>query len=485
MLSADFARNRDLLLERLRVGHSFDVLSRSIRFDASSGEKEAQLFFVDGMVSEDSLGGILSLLFSMKAAVPDTMADARSFADRVVPYGETDVTNDEGFLVTFVLSGGVGLLVEGFAEAILIDVRSFPARNVKEPENDRVLRGPREGFVESLITNTALLRRRLRDPNLTIERFQCGQRTRTDICLCYLCDKADAKLLNRLREKLRGIADVPALSMGFESLLEYTAPKQWWNPFPRARYTERPDSAAANLAEGQVVLLMDNYPAAMLLPTGIFDFMQDANDFYLPPVTGTYLRWLRFLASVLACVLTPLWFMLIQNPETMPGALQFLHFSDPIPMPLLLQFLLIEIVMGTLKLASLNTPSTLSNSFAVIGALVLGEFAVRIGLMVPEALLLMAFVTISNFSQPSFELGYALSFSRVLMLLGAAFLGWWGILGGGVLTLLAITFTRTLSGNNYWYPLIPCNPRALLSIFFRRPVREAQHQDKGRKRGGR
>ena len=466
MFRADFEQNRNIMDERLRVDRSFDMLTRTLRMNG----KAAQLYFVDGMIQDDTLNKILNLLLQLPEDALAHAKDARAFAYHAVPYGEIDVTGDEDDFITFVLSGCVGLLLEGFDEALLIDVRSYPGRPVTEPENDRVLRGPREGFVETLVFNTAMIRRHIRDPRLTMELIQVGGRSHTDIALCYLDDKADPKVLEKLRGKLKNIT-VSTLTMGLESLTECMSRGQWWNPFPRARYTERPDTAAASIAEGQIILLMDNSPAGMILPTGIFDFLQDTNDYCFLPVTGTYLRWLRLVVSLLTTLLTPVWLFAMNNPHTLPDWLFFIKNPDPIRMPVLLQFLLIELVVGALKLASLNTPTALSGSFAVIGALVLGEFAVKSELMVPQTVLVMAFVAIANFAQPSYELGYALMFTRVTMLVLVALFNLWGLLAGVVLLLLAISLTKTVAGTSYWYPLVPFNARALGRLFFRVPIK--------------
>ncbi|MDR1465918.1 MAG: spore germination protein [Oscillospiraceae bacterium] len=473
---AEFDACRALVQDRLRVECSFDLVTRCVQMEG----RQAQIYFIDGMVKDETLNKILDLLFQMEREKLAALPSARAFADRVVSYGETDLVDDLETFLTFVLSGSVGMLVEGFPEAILIDARTYPARAVMEPENDRVLRGAREGFVETLVNNTAMIRRRIRDPRLTMELLQVGERSKTDVVLCYLEDQADRKLLQRLRKNLRAIR-VPALAMGMESLVESMTPRQWWNPFPRARYTERPDAAAACVAEGQVILLMDNYPAGMILPTGIFDFLQDANDFCFSPVTGTYLRWLRLLVSVLTTVLTPIWYLCVKNPGIIPPVMNFIKIHENIEMPLLLQFLLIELVIGALKLASLNTPPALSSSFSVVGALVLGEFAIKAELMIPETVLFMAFVTMANFAQPSYELGYALTFGRTLLLVAAALWNVWGAVGAGALILLAISLTRTLSGNCYWYPLIPLRPKALASIFLRTSIGEGKKKPKSGK----
>ena len=466
MFSTDFKVNQELMDKHLRVGHSFDILTRALKMNG----KQARLYFVDGMIEDNILNKILETLLKVEADTFGQIKCTRDFVDNVVPYGEVDITNDAEDFVVFVLAGCVGLLLEGFDEAILIDVRSYPARPVMEPENDRVLRGPREGFVEVLVHNTALVRRHIRDPRLTMEAIQVGRRSRSDVVLCYLDGQADPKIVERLRNNLRNIS-INTLTMGMESLTECMSRRQWWNPFPRARYTERPDTAAASVAEGQIVLLMDNSPAAMILPTGIFDFFQDTNDFCFLPVTGMYLRWLRIFVTVLTTFLTPAWLYIVNNPSAVPDFLYFVKVEEPPSIPVLIQLLLIELVLGALRLASLNTPSALIGSFAVVGALVLGEVAVLSDLLVPQTVLMMGFVALANFAQPSYELGYALTFMRILTLLLVALFHFWGLVAGLAMLLLLISITRTISGTCYWYPLVPFNGRALKRLLFRVPIK--------------
>jgi len=466
MLTQDFQQNRDMLERRLRVGHSFDITSRALYLKG----KQARVYFIEGMIREEILNKMLDTMLLMTQEAIEGYACARDFAEHGVAFGEVEVVGDENAFMTFVLSGCVGVLLEGYGEALAVDARTYPARAVTEPENDRVLRGAREGFVETLVSNTAMIRRHIRDPMLTMELFQVGERSKTDIALCYLEDKADPKLLERLRQNLRGIR-INTLTMGVESLTECMKRRQWWNPFPRARMTERPDCAAACIAEGQIILLMDNSPVGMVLPTGIFDFLQDTNDYCFLPITGTYLRWMRLIVSILTTFLAPAWYLLTLYPHILPIKLDYLKVQENVELPILLQFLLIEIVIGALKMASLNTPSSLSSSFAVIGALVLGDFAVRSKLLVPEVMLLMSFVAIANFAQPSHELGYALTFSRVLLLVLSAIFGIWGAAAGLALLLVTISVTKTLSGNSYWYPLIPLRPQALGRLFLRVPIK--------------
>ncbi len=317
--------------------------------------------------------------------------------------------------------------------------------------------------------NTALIRRRIRDPRLTMEIMQIGDVSHTDIVLCYLDGVVPQDFLETVRKKLAAIS-IKTMTMAQESLAECLMKRQWYNPFPRVRYTERPDAASACVAEGKVVVLVDNSPAAMLMPAAIFDFVQDTNDYYFPPLVGTYLRLVRMVIFFLTLMFTPVWYLLISNPGWIPPWLAFIQVQEPNSIPIILQLLIIEFVVDGLKLASLNTPSALSNSFSVVAALVLGDFAVQAGLFVPEVVLYMAFVAILNFTQPSFELGYAFKLCRVMILILTALFNVWGFAAGVLLMLVLIATTRTVSGKSYLYPLFPFNARQFKQLFIREPI---------------
>jgi stage V sporulation protein AF len=350
---------------------------------------------------------------------------------------------------------------------ILIDSRSYPARETTEPQNDRVMRGPRDGFVETLISNTALIRRRVRNTALTMSYFTVGKSSKTDVVLCFMADRADAQYVKRVSERLKEIK-TESLTMGHQSLAECLIRTRWYNPFPKIRTTERPDVAAAQLFEGSVLILMDNSPEAMILPTSIFDFMQESNDFYSPPLTGTYIRIVRYLIFALTLFAVPVWYLCYANPTLVPDWFAFVLPSETGRLPVLAQLLIVEFVVDGLKMASMNTPDMLSNSLSVVGGLILGDFAVGVGWLIPEVIILMAFVAIANFSQRSYELGYAFKFMRILLLIGVALFGLWGFVGGVVLMIALIATNRTVNGEcSYLYPLIPFNARAFVSVFFR------------------
>lgn len=464
-LGVDYDRNTADLDAALRIEESFDIIGRNMLIAG----RRARLYFIDGFAKDEIMEKIMEFIMGLEQDALDGVQDAVQFADRFVTYVETDIVNDTQKIVTGILSGTIALLVEGYGDAIMIDARTYPARGVEEPEDDRVLRGSRDGFVETLVHNTALIRRRIRDPALTMEILQIGSKSKTDVVVCYMENTVDKKLLEKMMNKLKSI-EINTLTMSQESLAECLVRTQWFNPFPKVRYTERPDAATACVIEGSILLIVDNSPSVMILPTSLFDFVQDTNDYYFPPVVGTYLRLVRIAVFILTLFLTPVWYLLIENPAWVPDWLSFIQVSEPNGVPIIAQLLLIEFVIDGLKLASLNTPSVLSNSFSVVGALILGDFAVQAHWFVPEVVLYMAFVAIATFTSPSFELGYAMKLFRVVLLILTALFGVWGFAGGVVLLLLTVAFTRTAAGKSYLYPLIPFNGPALLRMFVRRPI---------------
>ncbi len=455
--------------EKLRVEHSFDLLEKKIRFGAG----QATFFCIDGFIKDAVFEKMLEYLSKLTEKQLRGTPDADTFVDAFATYIETDTTDSLDTFLSMVLSGAVGMVAEGFQKAVLFDPRTYPSRAVEEPESDRLLRGPHEGFVETVIFNTALIRRRIRDPLLTMELFKIGTRSRTDVVVCYMAQSVDRHLLHILEEKLKAIR-VPALSMGQESLRECLLPKQLWNPFPRFRYTERPDTAAACLYDGNIVVLVDGTPSAMIVPTGLFDFIQDINDYYFTPLVGTFFKFVRGFMFMLSLLFIPTWYVLSLHHTLIPQQYWFIFVNHPNGVSVYLQLMVSEFLIDMLRLASLNTPNVLSNSFSVIGALVLGEFGVSSGLFVHEVVMFMAFTSISNFVLPSYELGFSVKFCRMLLLTLTFLFDFWGFFAALALIVLLVCTTRTLDGYTYLYPLFPFNKDALVSALFRKRLRQSK-----------
>lgn len=466
-LSSSYSENVSTLDRLLRVRESFDIIKKPLQV----GSDEVTFYYIDGFVKDGVMQKLMLSFTSLKDLGDKHLqgfACANDFLCKRVVYVESEITDSLDTMIQMVLSGATLMIGSRFGEyGILIDSRSYPARETTEPQNDRVMRGPRDGFVETLISNTALIRRRVRSTALTMSYFTVGKSSKTDVVLCFMADRADAQYVKRVSERLKEIK-TESLTMGHQSLAECLIRTRWYNPFPKIRTTERPDVAAAQLFEGSVLILMDNSPEAMILPTSIFDFMQESNDFYSPPLTGTYIRIVRYLIFALTLFAVPVWYLCYANPTLVPDWFAFVLPSETGRLPVLAQLLVVEFVVDGLKMASMNTPDMLSNSLSVVGGLILGDFAVGVGWLIPEVIILMAFVAIANFSQRSYELGYAFKFMRILLLIGVALFGLWGFIGGVVLIIVLIATNRTVNGEcSYLYPLIPFNARAFVSVFFR------------------
>ena len=467
-LTKSYRENIKRVDEYLRVDKSFDLIKKTLFI----GSDEVTLYYIDGFVQSGPMQKLMIYFLSLsglgtpKSTSPD--AAATYFAEHHVPYVEAEVTRDTDLMVQMLLSGTTLLFGETFGEyALIIDSRTYPARSVGEPENDRVMLGPRDGFVETLVFNTALIRRRIRDTRLTMRYLTVGSESRTDVVLCYIEGKADPQYVSYLEKKIKSIR-TRSLTLGHESLAEVLIKSRWYNPFPKIRYTERPDAAAAQILEGSVVVVCDNSPEVMILPSTIFDFLQETNDFYFPPLTGTYIRLVRHLVFWSTLFLIPLWYLLIKNPQILPAWLEFVLPSTTGRIPVFAQLIVVEFMIDGLRMASMNTPNMLSNSLSVVGGLILGEFAVSIGWLIPEVIVYMAFVTIANFTQRSYELGYAFKFMRVGLLILIRLFNFYGFFAGVVGILALLASNRSVNGgHSYLYPLIPFNGKALLSLFVR------------------
>ncbi|MBR2388017.1 MAG: spore germination protein [Clostridia bacterium] len=459
-LGENYKDNVKIFDTELRVNESFDLIKKRLVI----GDGEATFYYIDGFIKDTVMQKLMMHFLSLKK-LPRT---AREFIDNSLPYVETDETENLDLLLQMALSGACVMLGSTFGSyGVIIDARTYPARETAEPEGDRVIHGARDGFVETLIFNTALIRRRIRDTALTMRYITIGSSSKTDLVLCYMNDRVDEKYLSSLKKKLSSIK-TSSLTMGHQSLAECLIRTRWYNPFPKIRTTERPDAAAAQLLEGSVLILVDNSPGAMVLPSTIFDFMQETNDYYLPPLTGTYIKLVRYVVFGLTLLLTPLWYLITQNPELTPEWLRFVLPENEAKIPIIAQLFLVEFIIDALRLASMNTPDMLANSLSVVGGLILGDFAVDIGWLMPEVILYMAFVAIANFTQRSYELGYAFKFMRMLLLLLTALFGVWGFFGGLLLIIILLATNKTANEKrHYLYPLIPFNARALASLIFR------------------
>ncbi|KAA8502491.1 spore germination protein [Mediterraneibacter catenae] len=441
-LSASFEDNIRYMNEILPVAESFDIIRRDIII----GGKASVFYYIDGFIKDEVMLKIMDSFLSVEDK--DMPEDAEGFIQQLVPYVEVDIAEDFDQVIRNVLSGPAALFIEGYKECIILDCRTYPARSVDEPDKDKSLRGSRDGFVETIVFNTALMRRRIRDPHLIMEMMEAGQASRTDIAVCYISDRVDKELLDNLKKRIENL-QLEDLRMNQQSLAEALFKRKWFNPFPKFKYTERPDTAAACLLEGKVVVLVDNSPSALILPTSILDMIEEANDYYFPTVTAVYLKVTRTIITIATVFFTPLYLLFMQNLEWLPDVFEFVAVRDTVNIPLIFQFLLLEISIDGLRLAAMNTPTMLSTPLSVIAGIVMGEFSVQSGWFNSEVMLYMAFVAVANYTQPNFELGYALKFMRLMLLILTALFDLYGFIAGCILIICFLVFNKTLSGRNY------------------------------------
>ena len=450
----------------LQPDKSFDIIKRELEI----GARRAALYFIDGFIKDEVYEKILEFLYKQTPEDIAKITDMTQFSRLKMPYVEVDSTEDKQAAATAVLSGPSVLIVEGISGALVIDTRTYPSRSVDEPQKDKSLRGARDGFVETLVMNTALIRRRIRDSRLRMEYMQIGSGTKLDIAISYLDGVADERMLNILRKKLNNM-ELNGASMTQQAIAEKLQKNAFFNPFPKFKTTERPDYASACIFDGRIVLILDNAPSVMIMPISLSDFFRETDDYYFQPIVASYTRIIRMAVSIANVIITPLYLLLVNNPRIVPRWLEVIMPNETGQIPLFLQFLILEFMVDGLRLASLNTPDSLSNSLGIVGGLLLSQFAIDAGWFITEAILFMAFITIASFSLPSFEMGYAMKFERLLLLVTTQLFGIWGFIGGIVLIFICMLLIKTLSGRNYLYPIIPFNLRGFLEMFIRYPMK--------------
>jgi stage V sporulation protein AF len=465
-LSKNLISNINNINKLLPIKKSFDIIGRHLKF----GDTKAYLVFIDGFAKDDIM---LWLLENLQNLPEDktTINDLKQWISSHIGYIEVETFTDFNSLQNSVLSGAVALILDGHSEGIIIDARTYPSRGPEEPDLEKVTRGSRDGLVETIIFNTALIRRRIRDNRLIFEMKTVGKRSKTDVSIGYITDLVDEKLLDIVNKKIDNI-QVDSLIMAEKSLEELLIKKRWFNPLPQVRFTERPDVVAAHLLEGHIVIIVDTSPSVMLIPTTFFHFTQHSEDYYQNPLVGTYIRWIRFLSILVATILSPLWLMFAENPEFLPKSLQFIGPEEVGNIPLFIQFIILEIGLDMLRIASIHTPNTLSTSLGIIGGLILSQFAVDVGWFIPETILYMAIVGICTFASPSIEFSLAIRLFRLFLLLLTGLFNIYGFIIGLIVIILIIGTTKTLSSIHYTWPLFPLDCKALSNIIFRKPIIE-------------
>ncbi len=461
-VSTNIEENISYLKDVLAVDKSFDVISLDLEY---AGRKMG-MFLVDGFAKDDILHYLMKLLAELdpEKLDGDTL---HKLIKTYIPYIEVEKLDDLNKVVDGVLAGPTALVVDGIDKVIMIDARTYPVRGPQEPDIEKVVRGSRDGYVETIVFNTALTRRRIRDRSLRMEYMQVGRRSKTDIVVCYLEDIADPELVKRIKDSI-GKIDTDGLPMGEKTLEEFISGRHW-NPYPMVRYTERPDTAASHLYEGHVCIIVDGSPSVIITPTTFWHHLQHAEEYRNKPAVGAYLRFVRFIAVWASIFLLPLYYLFAIQPELLPENLQYIGPNDTGEVPLVLQFLFIELGLDMLRMAAIHTPSSLATALGLVAALMVGQVAVEVGLFINEVILYLAVAAIGTFATPSYEMSLANRIIRIVLLLLTAAFGVYGFVLTIVVWMIVLSRMKSF-GVPYLWPFIPFNMKAFRDVFLRSPM---------------
>ncbi|MGF2616928.1 spore germination protein [Rossellomorea aquimaris] len=461
-IPGNLGKLEQLMIDTTGLNKSFDLGVRKLKIL----HKDVHLYYINGLCDTQFIMRIVEDLVEvndherLSSKLPEIVQN-RIPHQSVAPVKTVEEMVDE------VLSGLIAILVEGEEEALIVDVRSYPGRQPQEPDTEKVVRGSRDGYVENIIVNTALTRRRIRDPRLRFEIFRIGERSKTDISIAYIEDVANPSLINVIKKELKAIK-IDGLTMADKTVEEFLV-KQGYNPFPLVRYTERADIGATHLLEGHVLIFVDTSPSVIITPTTYFHHLQHAEEYRQSPAVGTFVRWARFVGLLASLFLLPLWFLFVLDPSLLPPELAFIGPNEETNIPVIVQLLMADLGIEFLRLAAIHTPTPLSTAMGLIAAVLIGQIAIDVGLFVPEVILYVSVAAIGTFSTPSYELSVANKLLRLALLIVVAIFGIPGLVIGTTVFLLLLVRIRSLN-TPYLWPFIPFSPKAFMQVIIRRSM---------------
>lgn len=469
-LSVRLEENVQYLESVLPIGDSFDLMTR----DLYLGNTKAYFLGVNGFCKTEILQQIFSDLQNPLYVKDGNVEDIVRYMNAKIGYAQASLCDSWDTILKNVLSGPSLLLIDGFSQGILIDVRTYPARGIQEPDVERVTRGARDGFVETMLFNANLIRRRVRSTDLCFSVHTVGTESRTDVCIAYLGKNVNRALLEKLSEKIDAL-NVSALTMGSKSLEELLLPRRWWNPLPSIQTTERPDVACSYLLEGHILVIVDNSPVVLVFPCTVFQFTQSSEDYYNSPSVGTYFRLVRFLCIPVSLLLMPVFLLLTGYFPEVADRWGLLSESGLMtPQRLFFYVLTVEFLLDLLKYSATLNSGRLSGSLSVIGGLLIGDIAVSLNWASTEVLFYGAVTLLASLSVSGTEFSDGIRLYRILLIFATGFFGLPGFLVCLALILLSVATTPTFGGYSYFWPLFPFNRKALGRLLFRSPTPKAQ-----------
>ncbi|GLI84799.1 stage V sporulation protein AF [Rossellomorea marisflavi] len=458
----DLGKLEEYMQNHVGLNKSFDLGVRKLMIL----KKGVHIYYINGLTDASYVIHIVEELVDVNDNERATSKIYDIVHNRLVHQSVEPVKTVEE-AVDEVLSGLIAVFVEGAPEALIVDVRSYPGRQPSEPDTEKVVRGSRDGYVENIIVNTALTRRRIRDPRLRFEIFRIGERSKTDISIAYIEDVADPNLIEIVKQELQSIK-IDGLTMADKTIEEFLV-KQGYNPYPLVRYTERADVGATHLLEGHVLIFVDTSPSVIITPTTYFHHLQHAEEYRQSPAVGTFVRWTRFLGVLASLFLLPLWYLFVLDPSLLPEAIKYVGPDEQTNIPVIAQLFIADLGVEMFRIAAIHTPTPLSTAMGLIAAVLIGQIAIDVGLFQPEVILYVAVASIGTFATPSYELSVANKMARLVILIFVALFHIPGLVIGCTLYVLFVTNIKSLN-TPYMWPLLPFSPKAFLQILIRRSV---------------
>ena len=434
------------------------------------------LVFIDGLVNSDVINenilkGLMYEITILEKASDRTIETENAYEyikQHAVSVGEIKEASTLDKCMLLVMSGEVALIVEGSNKILIVNARGWPARSVSQPDTEGSVRGPKDAFTETLRVNTALLRRKCKDPNMVIKSIQLGRRSKTDIAYVYIKGITNPELIEEVEKRLNQI-DV-------DEIMETGQIEQWiqdsyLSPFPQVQITERPDTTISNVVEGRVAILVDNSPFSIIVPAGLYQFFQAPEDYYERWLIGSFLRFLRWSASLLAVFIPSLYIAVITyHPGFIPTPLALAIAANRmnIPFPAFIEVLLMELTIELLRESGARLPNAIGQTIGIVGGIVIGDAAVRAGITSPSMVLLVAITAIASFVIPTYSAGIALRLIRFPLMALAATLGLYGVALGFIIVNIHLVSLKSF-GFDYMTPHAPFIPQDTKDSIFRLP----------------
>lgn len=471
-LSVSLAESIDHM--QLELGNSPDLKIRQIQIGGSR-HLQAAAIHLSGLADTTAVNEFVvgSLLDNTEGLVTEAAEGGRDLPDlilsRALEIGEADIKEEWNDIMLAVLSGDTAILLEGSTVAIICESRGGEWRSVSEPTSQLVVRGPKDGFVESVATNISLIRRRIRSPKLRLEYMKIGSETQTHVALMYVKGFADESLVEEVRTRLKKISIDEMLESGF---LEELIQDKTFTPFPTIYNTERPDVAAANLLEGRVVIIVDGTPFVLILPAVFTQFFQSAEDYSQRFDIAILMRLVRYM-SFIVLLLGPSVFIALTtyHYEMIPTTLliNLLTQRENVPFPAFVEALLMEFAFEILREAGVRMPRVIGQTVSVVGALILGSAVVEAGIITPIMVIVVALTGIASFAIPAYNMSIAGRIIRFGFLLLASMFGFYGITLGLIVLVAHMNSLRSF-GIPYLSPFVPMSMKGQKDTILRLPL---------------